>query len=117
MPDNLDDLRREGRVATGKSISVSFSNQQEGAEIQKHPCRSQDFSTGGLKILTHFSLPLGTIQSMTIDLGQSSGSITAKAEVRWCLEIDQTPTFSLGMKLIDLTKKDLDTWQKFVKSA
>ncbi|MCF6193859.1 MAG: PilZ domain-containing protein [Kangiellaceae bacterium] len=115
MPDNLEDLRRENRSTTEKTISVSFSNKKNGTDIQVHQCRLQDISSGGLKILTHISLPLGTVKSIAIDLGKPRGSIQAKAEIRWCLEIDETPTYFLGIKLVEFTKKDLNIWQNFVK--
>jgi len=116
MPDNLDDLRRESRVTAEHTISVSFSDKQNGTDVQVHQCNTQDISSGGFKILSHISLPLGTVKSMVIDLSEPRCSINAKTEVRWCLEIDETPTFYLGMKLVELTPKDLIIWQKFVKT-
>jgi len=115
MPDNLDDLRLESRTTAEKMISVSFSDKKNGTDVQVHQCRSKDISFGGLKILSHISLPLGTVKSIAIDLGKPRGSIKARAEVRWCLEIDETPTYYLGMKLVELTPKDLSIWQRFVK--
>ena len=115
MPDNLGDLRLESRTTAEKTISVSFSDKENSTDVHVHQCRPQDISFGGLKILSHISLPLGTVKSIAIDLGKPRGSIKARAEVRWCLEIDETPTFYLGMKLIELTNKDFNIWQNFVK--
>ncbi len=116
MLESLDDLRRDTRVATEHTITVSFVHQQESGRAYSNPCRSQDISVGGLKILTHFPVPLGSIIPMEIDLGEQWAVIEVKAEVKWCLEIDDAPTFYIGVKLIDVDKSNLQVWKKFVQN-
>jgi len=76
----------------------------------------QDVSASGLKILTRFSVPLGNVVPLEIDLGELWAVIDVSAEVKWCLEIDEAPTFYVGVKLVDMDKSNLQVWRKFVQS-
>lgn len=115
MTDELDDLRRETRKISDKDISVKFVNKARGNKEEHHVCRSQDISAGGLKLISHRGLALGTIIPMEIDLGELWAVIEVKAEVKWCLEIDNAPTFYIGVKLLEIDKSHRQVWQKFIE--
>jgi len=114
MSDDLDDLRREKRNFADKTISIKFIDQTQNVH-EKHNCRSEDISAGGLKLLSHQALQLGQSMKMEIDLGEMWAVINAVAEVKWCLEIDDSPTYYIGVKLTDIDKSDKQVWVKFIE--
>ena len=114
MSEELDDLRRERRNPVEKSISIKFLNPSQNIQEQ-HVCRSENISAGGLKLLSHHSLPLGNSLDMEIDLGEMWAVIKAIAEVKWCLEIDDSPTYYIGVKLINIEESDKQVWVKFIE--
>jgi len=114
MSDDLDDLRREARKFSEKTITVKFINEFQNKE-ESHICRSEDISAGGIKIISHHSLALGQSMNMEIDLGNMWAVIDAVAEVKWCLEIDDSPTYYIGVKLVDIDKSNRQVWVKFIE--
>ncbi len=115
MSGTLSDLRSEVRKPSEKTISVKYVNNSEGGQEENHLCRSQDISAGGIKLISHRPLALGCEMPMEIDLGSMWAVIDAKAEVKWCLEIDDAPTYYIGVKLVDIDKSNLQVWQKFIE--
>lgn len=114
MSVDLDDLRSENRTFAEKTISVRYANQSLNNKEETHTCRSQDISAGGLKLISHFPLELGAQMPMEIDLGQMWAVIDVNAEVKWCLEIDEAPTYYIGVKLIKIEKSNRQVWKQFI---
>ncbi len=115
MSVDLDDLRREDRKFSEKSITVRYANSVLNNSEEIHNCRSQDISAGGLKIISHSPLALGSEMPMEIDLGSMWAVIEVKAQVKWCLEIDDAPTYYIGVKLIKIEDTNLQVWKKFIE--
>lgn len=115
MSDELDDLRRERRRFAEHSISVRFNDPSRNNIARSILCSSQDISAGGLKLVSNSPLALGLEVPMEIDLGNMWAVISVVAEVKWCLEVDDIPTYYIGIKLIDIQKSNLQVWKKFVE--
>lgn len=115
MPTDLDDLRRENRKYSEEMVTVRYVNASHNDQEETHSCRSQDISAGGLKLVSHRPLALGTEMPMEIDLGSLWAVIDVKAEVKWCLEIDESPTYYIGIKLIEIEKSNRQVWKKFIE--
>jgi hypothetical protein len=115
MSDDLDDLRRETRKFSAKNISVTIIDQSTDTKSETFLCRSEDISAGGMKIISHCPLAMGHELPMEIDLGEMWAVIEVVAEVKWCLEIDDAPTFYIGIKLIKVEQENLQVWRKFVE--
>ena len=115
MSDDLDDLRRETRIFPEKAISVKFINESQGGLKEKLLCRSQDISAGGLKLISDRPLVRGSEMAMEIDLGNMWAVIDVNAEVKWCIEIDDAPTYYIGVKLINIEKSNRQVWEKFIE--
>ncbi len=115
MSVNLDDLRRENRKFSEEMVIVRYVNQTQNDQEETHSCRSQDISAGGLKIVSHCPLTLGSEMAMEIDLGSMWAVINVRAQVKWCLEIDDTPTYYIGIKLVDIEKSNRQVWKKFIE--
>jgi len=114
MSDDLDDLRREARTFSEQTISVKFLNEFQNKD-ESHICRSEDISAGGIKLISHHSLALGQRMDMEIDLGDMWAVIKTVAEVKWCLEIDDSPTYYIGVKLVDIGNSNKQVWVKFIE--
>jgi len=114
MSDDLDDLRREARTFSETTITVKFLNEFQNKD-ESHICRSEDISAGGIKLISHHSLALGQLMNMEIDLGDRWAVINAVAEVKWCLEIDDSPTYYIGVKLVDIENSNRQVWVKFIE--
>jgi len=115
MSADLDDLRRDDRKYSDEMIIVRYINASQNDQEETHTCRSQDISAGGLKLVSHRPLALGTEMPMEIDLGSLWAVIDVRAEVKWCLEIDESPTYYIGVKLIEIEKSNRQVWKKFIE--
>jgi hypothetical protein len=115
MSDDLDDLRRERRKFSSKNISVTIIDEATDTGSETFLCRSKDISADGMKIISHCPMALGHELPMEIDLGEMWAVIDVVAEVKWCLEIDDAPTFYIGIKLINIEQENLQVWRKYVE--
>ena len=115
MSVDLDDLRRERRKHSEETVIVRYVNKSQNNQEETHSCNSQDISAGGLKIVSHRPLALGSEMPMEIDLGSLWAVIDVRAQVKWCLEIDDAPTYYIGIKLIDIKESNRQVWKKFIE--
>ncbi len=115
MTDDLDDLRREKRKFVEQSVTVKFNDSAHNNVVRILKCSSQDISAGGLKLVSRTPLGLNQHVPLEIDLGSMWAVIEAEAEVKWCLEVDDMPTYYIGLKLIDIQESNLQVWKKFVE--
>lgn len=115
MSLDLDDLRRENRKVSEEMVVVRYINKSQNNLEETHTCRSQDISAGGLKLVSHCPLELGSEMAMEIDLGSIWAVIDVQAQVKWCLEIDEAPTYYIGVKLVEIEKTNRQVWKKFIE--
>lgn len=115
MSDDLDDLRREKRKFSEQSVTVRFRDASDDNQLRVLQCSSQDISAGGLKIVSSKPLMRGMQTPMEIDLGRMWAVIEVVAEVKWCLEVDEVPTYYIGIKLVDIQDSNLQVWKKFIE--
>ena len=115
MSDDLDDLRREKRKFVEQTVTVRFNDTAHNNVVRILKCSSQDISAGGLKLVSRTPLSLGENVPVEIDLGAMWAVIEAEAEVKWCLEVDDMPTYYIGMKLVDIQQSNLQVWKKFIE--
>jgi len=115
MSADLDDLRRDSRKFTEKTITVRYVNVSRNNQRESHTCSSQNISAGGLKLISHCPLELDSELDMEIDLGSLWAVIDVKVQVKWCLEIDAVPTYYIGVKLIEIEESNRQVWTKFIE--
>jgi len=109
------ELRSEPRKLSDETISIKFKDRGEGKKNCTHICRPQDMSAGGIKLLTHCAIPVQSEISLEIDLGDTWAVIEAIGQVKWCLEIDDLPTYYLGIKLSTLENSNRQVWKKYIE--
>lgn len=117
MSDQLDDLRREKRVAGKHSILVCYPSQDGSQKEEKYQCKTEDISEGGLKIVTRHSLPLGCILPIEILVIDENTSFRFNGEVKWCLEIDEAPTYFAGIKLLKVIENSYQEWRRIANES
>ncbi len=117
MSDDLDDLRRETRKSSTDTITARFKDDSSIDNNESFVCRSQDISPGGLKLISHKPISLGKIVPIELDLGTMWAVIEAQAQIKWCLEIDESPTYYIGVKLVKIEDGHLQVWKKFVEKV
>ena len=112
MQNKLDDLRSEKRTAKKHTILVCYSSQDGSKKEVKHTCKVEDISEGGLKIVIRRPLPLGCILPIEVQVADLNKIFQFHGEVKWCLEIDEAPTYFAGIKLLKIVKKNYQEWRK-----
>jgi len=111
---DLDELRREKRHQNRHAILVSYPSQDGSGIEEKHTCRTEDVSEGGLKVVTRRALPLGCVLPIEVSVDDRAGAFRFNGEVKWCLEIDEAPTYFAGIKLLNIIGKGFKEWQALV---
>lgn len=117
MPQNTEDLRHEKRIAGKHSILVCYPSQDGSDKKEKHTCKAGDISEGGLKIVTRRPLPLGCFLPIEIQVADMEKRFNFSGEVKWCLEIDETPTYFAGIKLIKIDKENYQAWRELANES
>lgn len=112
MNPDIEELRDDARKFATQQVEVDFPC--NGGKPSHYICSSHDISAGGVKLISHRVMSLGDTHCIKIDLGSDFGSVKAKGNVKWCLEIDDVPTFYVGVKLIDLSEEDTQKWNSFI---
>jgi hypothetical protein len=110
MPKKLDDLRSEKRKTGRHSILVCYPSQDGSEKSIKHACKTEDISIGGLKIIIGRPLPLGCILPIEVQVTDLNECFDFNGEVKWCLEINEAPTYFAGIKLLKISKNDYQKW-------
>ncbi len=112
MNPDIEELRDDARKFATHKVEVDFPC--NGGELNHYICSSQDISSSGVKLISHRVMQLGNTHCIKIDLGDGFGIINAVGKIKWCLEIDDVPTYYVGVKLQELNKKDTENWNKFI---
>ena len=109
------ELRQHKRQPQNHSLLVCYPRQDGCHGSEKHACSTRDVSEGGLKIITRRSLPLGCIMPIEVHVSGSKSCFKFIGEVKWCLEIDQTPNYFAGIKLLEIVENGYKMWHQLVR--
>ena len=113
MNPDIEELRDDARKFATQKVEVDFPC--DGGKLNHYICSSHDISGSGVKLISHRVMQLGNTHCIKIYLGEEFGVIKAVGEIKWCLEIDDVPTYYVGVKLQDLSKKHTESWNKFIE--
>lgn len=111
MEIEIDDLRSQKRRKTNHSILISYPSQDGSDQSIKHTCSTEDISESGLKVVTRRPLPLGNTMPVSITVSEPEAEFKFLGEVKWCLEVDDAPTFFAGIKLIKILDNSYTKWK------
>lgn len=112
MNPDIEELRDDARKFATQKVEIDFPC--DGGKLNHYICSSQDISNNGVKLISHRVMQLGNVHCIKIDLGEEFGTVNAVGEVKWCLEIDDVPTYYVGVKLRELSSQHMEKWNKFI---
>ncbi|WP_444994141.1 PilZ domain-containing protein [Aliikangiella sp. IMCC44359] len=116
MVIDIDDLRCQKRCQSKFSILLNYICPESGIDDpERCACLTEDISESGLKIVSANALPLGVsfpIEIQVVELNEVFGFL---GEVKWCLEVDDAPTFFIGIKLLKVIKNDYKKWLNLIE--
>ena len=116
MEIDIDELRSQERQKSSHSILISYPS-QDGSELKvKHTCSTEDISESGLKVVARRPLPLGSVLPIEINVVEPRDHFKFLGEVKWCLEVDDAPTFFAGIKLVKIIENSYKKWLSIAKS-
>ena len=113
MNPDIEELRDESRMFAKRTVEVDFPCDEN--KLSHIICSSQDISKSGVKLISHRVMNLNNCHCIRINLGEELGVVTAMGEVKWCLEIDDIPTYYVGVKLKGFSSQHQETWSLFIK--
>ncbi|TQV84480.1 PilZ domain-containing protein [Aliikangiella coralliicola] len=108
--EELDDLRRQERRQKRHSIVIRYSSQDGSARQETHECNTEDISAGGLKLVIQRPLPLGCVLPVIVQASKPDSRFEFLGEVKWCLEVDEVPTYFIGIKLLQIIENSYENW-------
>jgi hypothetical protein len=97
------DRRRDLRIEEENQISFSVSPEEE-SQLQRRMthCLTRNISRNGAMIYTDTFLPVGSLLTLDISLGQPYDVITLVGEVRWIKSLPGDEEFQAGIEFIDI---------------
>jgi len=116
MEIDIDDLRSQERRKSFHSILISYPSQDGSNQLVKHTCTTEDISESGLKIVARRPLPLGSVIPIEVNTVKPKEHFKFMGEVKWCLEVDDAPTFFAGIKLIKIVENNYKKWLSVANS-
>lgn len=75
---------------------------------------AEDISEGGLFVATYQLEPIGTVMDLRFEL-PSGEAVAVRGVVRWLREVMDEGTPGMGLQFQDLSERDLQIIQSFVK--
>ncbi|TQV76906.1 PilZ domain-containing protein [Aliikangiella marina] len=117
MEIGVDDLRSQKRLKGSHGILISYPSQDGSEKLVQHTCSTQDISESGLKIVVRRPLPLGKELPIEVTIGDEEAVFKFYGEVKWCLEVDPTPTYYAGIKLTRIVENQYENWLAIVARA
>ncbi len=117
MEIDIDDLRSQKRLKGSHAILISYPSQDGSEKKIQHTCSTQDISESGLKIVVRRPLPLGKELPIEVHIADTDISFKFYGEVKWCLEVDPTPTYYAGIKLTQVIENKYENWLAIVAQS
>jgi len=117
MEIDIDDLRSQKRLKGSHAILISYPSQDGSDKMVQHTCSTQDISESGLKIVIRRALPLGKELPIEVHIADTDDRFTFLGEVKWCLEVDPTPTYYAGIKLTQIVDNNYANWLAIVAQS
>ncbi len=85
--------------------------EMDGSE-KLHASPLKDYSLSGIRVISHEPVPIGQKIKMNVYINPADVSFELAGEICWCLEVDQTPTYYAGVRILADTSRDLRDWKK-----
>lgn len=110
-PEYIEE-RVEARHSASKQSFVQYRMIELDGNEKSHASPLSDYSSSGLKLISHEPIPVGQILNMDIFLPGEERAIHLTGETRWCLEVDDVPTYHAGISFVEDGSRDYDNWRR-----
>ncbi len=104
--------RNNPRLTMSESAYVRYHLVELDGKEKMHASPVRDWSVQGVKVECHEPVPIGQVLKMDLHLDDIHQEFHLIGQIRWCLEVDQTPTYFAGICFIEDGSKDYKCWQK-----
>lgn len=104
------DQRNEARAAAKQKAYVRYSMVEIDGEQKNHASALSDYSCSGLRMVCHEPIPVGQVLKFSVVIDELNKSYRLLGQIRWCLEVDEIPTYHAGVSLVEDDSADLVSW-------
>ncbi|WP_144395494.1 PilZ domain-containing protein [Pleionea sediminis] len=94
----------------GKSYTCYKMVEIDGEE-KKHASPLSDYSCSGLRIICHEPIPVGQVLQFDVHINDLQ-HYELWGQIRWCLEVDEVPTYHAGVWFVENDSLDFEKWSK-----
>ncbi|PWK50770.1 PilZ domain-containing protein [Pleionea mediterranea] len=110
MSLQFSDERAEQRISADKGMFIQYKVVEIDGKPRVHASTLFDYSCSGLKVVCYEPLPIGQILQLTIGLKGKPDSYDLTGQIKWCLEVDEIPTYHAGICFLDNASSDFKSW-------
>jgi|GEM_PF-2041298 len=110
--NTLTEYRSDERLPPQDELYIKYQLVELDGREKLHASRVADVSCRGAKFTSSEPLPVG--QMLVIDLisPPSQTRYHLMGQVRWCLEVDEIPTYHAGIHFVEDSSEDFAKWLK-----
>ncbi len=113
-PEYIEE-RIDPRHSAQKQSFVQYRMIELDGNEKSHASPLSDYSLSGLKLVSHEPIPVGQILKLDIFLPGKVQAIHLTGEIRWCLEVDEIPTYHAGISFVEDGSRDFDNWREICR--
>ncbi|MEE4244973.1 MAG: PilZ domain-containing protein [Kangiellaceae bacterium] len=114
MRPNVEDLRVEDRQLCRERFFVRYRLKELDGLNAKHASRLDDYSNQGIKLVSMEPMSVGQVIRLNLFSMDNSVEFELTGEVKWCLEVDQIPTYHAGVGL--KREQDIKKWRSYLQA-
>jgi len=103
-PDMFERRRRHRFVERNEVLIRTVVDKYQGAGIAAH---TFDLSTGGARIVTSKSYPVGSVIRVRLDLAGTDQVVNLDGQVRWLKHKDKEDVYEIGVEFEQMTSQDV----------
>ncbi|NVJ51360.1 MAG: PilZ domain-containing protein [Gammaproteobacteria bacterium] len=104
------DARQLVRMAPGEDLFIKYHLVELDGRERLHASKIADISCGGAKFSATEPLPVGQILKVDVISPPRQSHFQLMGQVRWCLEVDEIPTYHAGIHFVEDDGAEFAEW-------
>jgi hypothetical protein len=116
QPENIDQRNEKRRVAKEQSF-VQYQITELDGKPKSHASPLNDYSASGIRLVCHEPVAVGQVLQLDVFLQGEQQPLHLTGEIRWCLEVDEIPTYHAGVSFVEDDSQDFKRWRKVVQDT
>ncbi len=105
------EMRSHARAQAENETFVHYSFNDSTGHLHEFTGPLEDYCFTGLKLTAFEPLNVGQSLALKIHVANIEGVLRLNGEVRWCLEVNQVPTYHAGILFSLHNSPDITTWR------